>query len=178
MGLPPHSLRLASLLGAGAWAGACTLLSASSTGGLPLVLALLMALWTRPMKSLLSLADEGGVLFTSTTSRLASLGARFWFYWRRPRARSTGGISRTGALRGVRWRLGQSSYSTAFLPADRCCCAPSVPLLAGDLSFLSELYSILAGSTFQKKLRFQTQQTQQFPDRRPAPGTFDRSTRC
>ena len=49
-------------------------------------------------------------------------------------------------------------------------------LLAGDRSSLWKLCSTVAGSTFQKKKKNPKTQTQQSPDRRPAPDTFDRST--
>ena len=92
MGLPCSDLpspRLAFLFGASAGAGACALPSASSTGYTLGTGAPPDTLLIGPVMSLFSLTGGLGVLFgfTSITSMLASLDARFW---RSPGAPSTG----------------------------------------------------------------------------------------
>ena len=93
-----HAPKLASVLGTGAGARACALLSASSTGDTSGTSVPPGALLIGPVMSLLSLAGDHGVLYgyTSTTSRLASLGAHSW-YWCFSGAPSTG-VSQTLAL--------------------------------------------------------------------------------
>ena len=93
-----HAPKLASLLDTGAGARACALLSASSTGSTSGTSVPPGALLIGPVMSLLFLAGDHGVLYgyTSTTSRLASLGAHSW-YWRFSGAPSTD-VSQTLAL--------------------------------------------------------------------------------
>ena len=69
------------LLWRGCW-GQClhSLLGASSTDGTLRPEAPPGTRLTRPMISLFFLADDRGVLVISTTFRLASRDARFWFY--------------------------------------------------------------------------------------------------
>ena len=120
-----HTPRLASLLGACAKTGAYSLLVASSAGGASRTGAPPGALLTGSVISLLSLADDCGVLFgfNSTKSRLASVCAHSWYYWRYLRAPLIGGTSHPDALFSALDRrcLGHWRSSTAFLLADRNC---------------------------------------------------------
>ena len=121
-----HAPRLASLLGAGASAGA--LLGASSIGDTTNTSAPSGALLGGSIVYLLSLAGDQGVLRFTSTFRLASLGARSW-YWRSPGAPSTGvshalALSRSMVSRAVALFYGAS---------------PSQPVLSSQLSYSRRL---------------------------------------
>ena len=103
LGLPPlvylHASSLAYLLIAcvGAGAGARALFSASSTGGISGTSAPPRALSTWPIMYLLPPAGYAGILFGfNSTSRLASLGARSW-YWHSSSRSFDGCLSGTGS---------------------------------------------------------------------------------
>ena len=163
-----HAPKLASLLNAGAGARACAFLSASSIGGTSGTSAPPGAFLTVLVKSLLSLADDRGVLFgsASTTSRLASLGARSWYYWRSSGAPltdvsqalalsvavSAGGVAGGGSL------LRCFSNSTGVVPP---------ALLFWQGIFVPRRYTLLLVDViFQKSLKFQKHK-QKSSDRRP-----------
>ena len=125
-----HAPRLASLLGAGASARA--LLGASSIGDTTNTSAPPAALLGGSIVYLLYLAGDQGVLRYTSTFRLASLGARSW-YWRSPGA-PPAGVSHALAVSVALSRPMVSRAVALFYGA-----SPSQPVLPSQLSYSTRL---------------------------------------